>query len=340
MGILASILLILIPLCPYRTEAKSDRKQTYLEKKMKLMKKLVVASAIALGGVAAHAGPVVIDGTDANDHGGASAGVNQTGWLYMQRVLESLASNVTASAAKVVVDVGTSAGQARDAINSAFALSVLPGLGWSLQHVDGAAAINSYFSTLSTANTGILYIPTAGNSSGDLTSVELAAVNANATSINLFVAGAGTPATGGGLFAMGETGAGAYGWLTTLIPGIVFTDVGAGGTAGDITLTAAGAAAFPSLTNAELAGADPWHGYFSGSLGGLSVLGIANDDAGVSRNLILGGGAGTVIGCGLPGQPACPPTGVPEPDSLPLMLVALGGLVWASMRKAKKTKAA
>ena len=307
---------------------------------MKLMKKLLVASAIALGGVAAQAGPVVIDGTDANDHGSASGGANVAGWLYMQRVLENLASNVSAGVAKVVVDVGTSTGQARNAINSAFTLSVLPGLGWSLVHVDGAVPMATYFSTLSTATTGILYIPTAGNSGGDLDSAELAAVNASAAKINTFVGGAGTPATGGGLFSMGETGTGAYGWLTTLIPGIVFTDVGGGGIGTSITLTATGATAFPGLTNTDLAGAIPWHGYFSGSLGGLSVLGIANDNAGVSRNVILGGGAGTVIGCGLPGQPACPPTGVPEPDSLPLMLVALGGLALAGFRKAKKAKAA
>lgn len=308
---------------------------------MKLMKNLVVASAIALGGGAAHAGPVIIDGTDANDHGFASGGANLTGWLYMQRVLENLASNVNASVAKVVVDVGTSTGQARDAIDSAFLLSVLPNLGWSLVHVDGAAAITTYLSTLSTATTGILYIPTAGNATGDLDTTELAAVNANAAKINTYVGGAGTPATGGGLFSMGETGTGAYGWLTTLIPGIAFTDAGGGGIATDVNLTAAGTLAFPGLASPVTTGAvAPWHGYFSGSLGGLSVLGIANDNAGVSRNVILGGGAGTVIGCGLAGQPVCRPNGVPEPDSLPLMLVALGGLALAGFRKAKKAKAA
>lgn len=306
---------------------------------MKPMKKLVMACAIAWGGFAAQAGPVIIDGTDANDHGGLTLGANSAGWLYMQRVLENLASNVTASAAKVVVDVGTSAGQARNAINSAFSLSVLPGLGWSLMHVDGAAAIGTYFGTLSTANTGILYIPTAGLSNGDLDTDELAAVNANAAKINTFVGGAGTPSNGGGLFAMGEIGAGAFGWLTTLIPGISFTDAGGTGITSNITLTAAGATAFPGLTNNNLAGADPWHSYFSGSLGGLSVLGIANDN-GVSRSVIIGGGAGTVIGCGFEGQPACPPNGVPEPDSLPLMLVALGGLAWARVRKAKKANKA
>ena len=48
------------------------------------------------------------------------------------------------------------------------------------------------------------------------------------------------------------------------------TDIGGGGLGTDITLTAAGGTAFPGLTNADLAGADPWHNYFSGNLGGLS----------------------------------------------------------------------
>ncbi len=249
----------------------------------------------------------------------------------MQKALENLAQQVTASAAKVVVDIGTSAGQARNAIDSAFNLSALPGLGWTLQHVDGALAIDAWLSTLAIANTGILYIPTAGNSSGDLTAAELAAINTHANDINNFVAGASDPTQGGGLFSMGESDLpGSYGWLTTLIPGIVFTDAGGGGIASDITLTAAGTAAFPGLTNADLAGADPWHGYFSGNLGGLQVLGVA-PFSNQQRNVIIGGGAGTVIACGQPNQPPCPT--VPEPASLSLLAAGFAGLVAARARR-------
>lgn len=292
-----------------------------------LLSVISVASSLA-----AHAGPVIIDGTDANDHGSASGGANLSGWLYMQRALENLGNTVSGTAAKVVVDLGTSAGQARNAINSAFNLSSLATSGWTLQHVDGAAAIGTYLNTLSTTNTGILYIPTYNNSSGDLDSLEMAAINAQAASINNFVGGAGNPLLGGGLFSMSQTGAGAYGWLTTLIPGITFTDVGAGGIGSNVTLTAAGNAAFGGgLTNTDMAGADPWHGYFGGILGGLSVLGVANDQQGVSRNVILGGGAGTVIGCGQPGQPPC--NNVPEPDTLPLVALAGLALILSSLRK-------
>ncbi len=298
----------------------------------KLVASLVVAVG-ALASPAVQAGPVIIDGTDANDHGSASGGANTSGWLYMQRALENLASGVTTSAAKVVSVVGTTGSQAGAAIDSAFNLSVLPGLGWSLVHVDGTAAIGAFLDTLSTTTTGILYLPTSGNSSGDLDAAELAVVNSKAASINTFVGGAGNPLQGGGLFAMAETGTGAFGWLTTLIPGIVFTDAGSGGITADITLTAAGNAAFAGLSNADLAGADPWHGYFSGDLGGLSVLGVSNQ-GGVQRNLILGGGAGTQIGCGLPGQPPCN-NEVPEPETLPLVAIAGLALVLSGMRRRK-----
>lgn len=281
-------------------------------------------AALAIGfGAPAFAGPVVIDGTDANDHGSGNATTNFNGWEYMQRVLENLGSQVAGSVSKTVVSLGTTPGtQARNAINSAFSLSTLAGTGWTLQHVDGAAAIGTYFSTLSTTTTGILYIPTFGLTSGDLATDEMAAVNAAAAAINTYVSGAGNPAQGGALWAMAESGTGEWGWLTTLIPGIVATDVGGGGIGTNITLTAAGATAFPGLTNADLAGADPWHTYFSGNLGGLSILGTA-PDGNNTRNLILGGGAGTVIQCGQPGTPACP---APEPGSWALLGLAFATL--------------
>ena len=265
--------------------------------------KTLVTALTLVGAISSYAGPVVIDGTDANDHGSFNGLVNVAGWEYMQRVLENLGPQVGNGQTKVVTLGADSGNTARNAINSAFTLSSLAG-SWSIGHITGAADIATYLSggtvgvgpnALSLANTGILYLPTAGLSSGDLDATELAAVNGGAAAIASFVGGAGTPAVGGGLFAMGESGAGAYGWLSTLVTGITFTDVGGGGISTDITLTGPGATAFPLLTNADLAGADPWHGYFSGNLGSLTVLGTALDNGRVSRNLILGGGAGTVI---------------------------------------------
>lgn len=297
------------------------------------LRRVIGAVALALGASTALAGPVIIDGTDANDHGSASGGVNLSGWLYMQRALENLAGAVAPSVQKTVTVIGTTAGagQAYNSINSAFGLSSLVAAGWSINYVDGAAAIAAALGSLSTATTGLLYMTTCSNSGGDMDATEMAAVNAAAANINNFVGGAGNASLGGGLFSMAQSCTGAYGWLTTLIPGIVATDIGGGGTGSNISLTAAGQSAFPALTNTDLAGADPWHGYFSGNLGGLSVLGVA-DFQGSSRNVIIGGGAGTVIGCGQAGQPACP---TPEPGSLPLFALAGATLALFGIRRRK-----
>src|ERR1043166_7780931 len=102
--------------------------------------RLATTFALALSAsLAAWAGPVVIDGTDANDHGSTAGGTNVEGWVYMQKVLENESAAVNIGVAKVVADLGTTDGtQARNAINSAFNLSSLPGSGWTLVHISTA----------------------------------------------------------------------------------------------------------------------------------------------------------------------------------------------------------
>ena len=124
----------------------------------------------------------------------------------------------------------------------------------------------------------------------------------------------------------------AYGWLSALLPGI--TEV-QGCNATGATLTAAGQAAFPGLSNNNInANAGPCHSTFTGNFGGLQTLAL--DGAG--RNYIIGGGGGTIIQCGQPGQPPCPPTGVPEPGSLPLVLLAAMGLALPQFRRLRGRK--
>ncbi len=253
------------------------------------------AALVALSASLSFAGPVIIDGTDGNDHGSVSGGVNIGGWKYMQKALDSLAPGVS-NTNKILVDLGTTStsfGDARDAINSAFGLSTLVGAGWSIVHIDGATDIATYLSggtvgTTNLANSGLMYLSTSGNAIGDITTAELAAINSAAAAVASFVSG------GGGLFAQGETGTGAFGWLSTLVPGITVTDQTANGVNTALSLTAAGSTAFPGLTNADLS-TGPWHANFGGSLGTLSVLATAPDDSGFTRNVIIGGGSSTVI---------------------------------------------
>ena len=305
---------------------------------MKLHLLSAIAAAAMAVGTSAYAGPVIIDGTDSGDHGSFNGAVNVGGWQYMQRALENLGAAVNPLTARVVNVIGTSlgTGAAYNSINSAFALSNLVAGGWSIVYHDGVAAINAFMGGLSIANTGILYLSTAGLVTGDMSQAELAEVNANSGQINTFVSNApGNAALGGALFAQGEApSAISFNWLSALIPGIAVTDVGAGGVNTPITLTPAGSAAFlGNLTNADVAGARPWHNYFSGNLGGLSVLGVAPDGTGASRNVILGGGVGTVFQCGQQGQPACP---TPEPGSM--LLVATAGLALLGLRRRRQSK--
>jgi hypothetical protein len=296
---------------------------------MRKILRWVPGAVIAAFAAVASAGPVIIDGTDAEEHHSSTPGVvNTGGWLYFQKGFENLLPQV-GNGNTVVVCLGCT-GNTQAAFASAFDLAAKP-VGWTRETIDGDANIASFFAgtlarTLGT--TGLIYIPTGGNTSGGITGVELAVINANAIALNNFVGGAGNPATGGGLFAHGEGAtAGAWGWLTTLIPGISAPESGGGA---NLSLTAAGMSAFPGLTNADVNQGTPWHNHFEGNLGGLQALVV--DTAG--RAVVIGGGAGTVIGCGQPGQPACPT--LPEPGSLPL--IALGVLAggWAMRRRSQK----
>lgn len=297
---------------------------------MKSIQKTLCAVAIAVGSLGtATAGPVILGGDDLTDHGFRSGGANFEGWLYIEKAVDNILSSQTRAGALThdIVALGSAANPTFTSSNAGGAIgSAADVLGKSVLYIDGAAAINSFFADLASGvvNPGMLWFAGTG-AANDLDSAEGLALTGNADAINDF------GASGGGIMAHGS-GSTAYGWLSALLPGL--NEVGGCQSSG-ATLTAAGMAAFPGLSNSDIdSNAGPCHSHFTGDFGGLTTL--AFDGFTTPRSYIIGGGAGTVIACGVPGRPPCPPTGVPEPGSLPLVALAGLALVGAHLRRRRR----
>lgn len=278
-------------------------------------KALLAATVAALMSTSANAGVFILDGTDSDDHGFFS-GTNQDGWFYIQRGLENIAASPDLTRTQNVIAVlGSNVGStAANAVTSAVTNGGLSGT-YSLVFLNDAA-ITGFFANTNPAgqnstDASIIYIDSGTNVSGGISGAEQALLTANATAIDAFLG------AGGGLFSHSHT----YGWLTALIPGaasVNFSNTG-------LTLTPAGTANFPGLTNADLS-SGPWHSYFTG-FGAIPVLATGIGPGGAEVAVIIGGSGGTIT------QP--PTSGVPEPATWAMMLMGFG-FIGGAMRYSRR----
>ena len=210
-----------------------------------------------------------------------------------------------------IVCLGCNGSTASAAFASSINLSSIAGT-FNEQTINDPADITSFLTGgtvtgLNLANTGIIYMNSGFNVSGGINDAQVAAVNAQGTALNNFII------DGGGLFAQSQaTNTNGFGWLTSLLPGLVIETSIADDSI--LQLTAAGNAAFPGLTDVEASNGTPWHNWFSGDFGNLDVLvtGNGNGVGGFNDAVVLGGGAGGAIICGQPNTPPCPTDGRPR----------------------------
>ena len=239
-------------------------------------------------------GPVILGGDDLTDHGNnnGGAGPNQLGWLYIEKAIMNLESAQTrpigGGFTTDILALGSSASAATGGNAGAAIGSAAGALGLTVTYCDGAAAITTCLNDLQSGAKNYKIIWTAGTGAGnDLVATEGVALTAGAAIMDAFVA------SGGGLMSHGF-GTTAYGWLSTLLPGLIATS---GCVSTFATLTAEGIAAFPGLTNTDIR-SGPCHNHFTGNFGSLQVL--ANDSFmfpdGPFRPFILGLQAGTIGG--------------------------------------------
>ncbi len=299
---------------------------------MKSLRHLALAtfSTLAMAS-AAQAGPIIIAGTDADDHGFVSGTTNNQGWLFMQKAFESMAPNVT-NTNKTVVCIGCNGSTASAALASAVNNSALGAGGWTVVTLTSSADITNFFNgtgATNLSNAGIIYMPTvASNISGGINDTQLAIVNGQGAALDTFVAG------GGGLFTQEQANSTiGYGWLSSLLTGLTIhgDNDGFSFSSGTLTLTAAGTAAFPGLTDADISAGTPWHGFFTGPLGALVPLVTGPADGNLDRVQAAGEVGWVVLGGNISGGGII--TGAPEPATIALFGLGVAGLAVARRRK-------
>jgi PEP-CTERM motif len=176
--------------------------------------------------------------------------------------------------------------------------------------------------TTAMAGKSVIVIPDHTSCGGcDLTTADADILEARSAEITAFFN------AGGDIFA--GSGASDLTFYDFLPPGAVASGLPISGSSG-FTATAAGTAI--GITSTMINGF-PTHNRFTGFDPDFTVFetrGTEFISIGIRDATITDGGIGT---CGTPGQPDCPPVGVPEPGVLPLLGLGLLGMGWAMRRR-------
>ena len=280
---------------------------------MELAKKVaLVAVGVAVMGVvqSVEAGPIILSGMDPEDHG--TAGVDMIRDI-MDFVVSNADNNGPVGTGSSILMLGGDAGEI--GFTGTDASVIATGLGYTLTHTSGAAAI----SAASFAGFDAIYMPTGEEDiPGGMSDAEVAAVNARGADIVNFVN------AGGGLAAFAQNNPGGYGWFP--LGGLATTDLGGTGLTG-LSITAAGTA----ILSPSAIAVEPFHTTFDGPAGffGLDVLAVQSS-TGVA--LIIGGGGETII---TPTPNPNPNGAMPEPVTATLGVMSLGALGAATRRRRK-----
>ena len=257
---------------------------------------LLAMLVLALAAVpSAHArGPVILGGDDLTEHGSVSGGASQEGWLYMEKAVGNIKSQVSRSndnsiAAFGSADSNATSGDAGAGIKNAAAKN-----GMTVQFFDGASAMASGFQNIANGS----YRPAIIWIAGDGADNDLDGCSGSGTEGQVLIDNAATLSNflseGGGVFSHGSC----YEWLSAILPGLTAPTSGA---SGDLFKTAEGNAAFPGVGEGDF-NAGPWHNHFQGNFGGLAVLvrsRTVKDSSGQDAAVVIGGSAVTFV----PGVP-------------------------------------